>query len=348
MDRSQMVVANLRYQSSKGGKGFGKVRDLARYFQYRQDRDQHIPQEEGLERWVDHGLGNNFRQIAERCEAFKSEYVQAFFLVINPNPDLMALVPAEQQECFVKQLTESSLEAFFAERVLEVPEYSYAYHLRATLDAARRDNPHTHIILPGSYASWADGGRLPLYMNRGKGENHIALLHQVVEGQTERLLERYVGLDWERRFDAAHTPASIAEANTPPLNPQDWPLADPAALPEEAPHAQFTDSEGQSWQVWVATQEDVFAEDEHQVGFLLSGVNPAEEPRFVPRIVGLRREQAEAIADYMVTALVIEGAEVERVFQFAAQIGAMSEAERAQLFENSPSMSGNFSHELDL
>jgi hypothetical protein len=348
MDRSQMVVANLRYQSSKGGKGFGKVRDLARYFQYRQDRDQHIPQEERLERWVDHGLGNHFRQIAERCEAFKSEHVQAFFLVINPNPDLMMLVPAEQQERFVKQLTESSLEAFFAERGLEVPEYSYAYHLRATLDAARRDNPHTHVILPGSYASWADGGRLPLYMNRGKGENHIELLHQVVEGQTERLLERYVGLDWEQRFDAAHPPASPLEVSPTMLNPQDWPLTDSAALPEETPHAQFTDSEGQNWHVWVATQADVFAEDEHQVGFLLAGESLVEELRFVSRIAGLRRDQAEALAHYMVTALVIEGAEAEQVFYFAAQIGAMNEAERAQLFENTPSRSGNFGRELDL
>jgi hypothetical protein len=169
----------------------------------------------------------------------------------------------------------------------------------------------------------------------------------VVEGQTEQLLEHYVGLDWEQRFDAAHPPASPLEARSTMLNPQEWPLSDRAALPEEAPHAQFTDSEGQSWQVWVATQEDVFAEDEHQVGFLLAGGPMMEEPHFVPRITGLRREQAEALADYMVTALVIEGAEAERVFQFAAEISRMSKAERAQLFENSPSAWGNFGQELD-
>jgi hypothetical protein len=95
--------------------------------------------------------------------------VQAFFLVINPHPELMALVDKADQEVFVKTLTERSLDAFFTGRGLAVPEYSYAYHLRATLDAARRDNPHTHVILPGTYDSWADGGRLPLYMNRGGG-----------------------------------------------------------------------------------------------------------------------------------------------------------------------------------
>jgi hypothetical protein len=100
--------------------------------------------------------------------------------------------------------------------------------------------------------------------------------------------------------------------------------------------------------VWVATQADVFAEDEHQVGFLLAGGTQGEEPRFVPRIAGLHRDQAESLADYMLKALVIEGADVERVFQFAAEISTMSEAERAELFENSPSAPRHFGQELDL
>ena len=51
------------------------------------------------------GLGDNFQTIAAHCEAFKSEHVQAFTLVINPNPDLIAFIPEGQREDFVRQLT---------------------------------------------------------------------------------------------------------------------------------------------------------------------------------------------------------------------------------------------------
>ncbi len=321
-----MVVANLRYQSSQAGNSAGKVRDLARYFQYRQDRDQHRPQTHVLERWVDHGLGGNFRQIAERCEAYKSPHVQAFFLVINPHPELMALVDKADQEAFVKTLTERSLDAFFTGRGLAVPEYSYAYHLRATLDAARRDNPHTHVILPGTYDSWADGGRLPLYMNRGGRDNHIELLHRVVEQQAEQLLERYVGPDWEQHFDARHPPASPV----PLFNP----LEGSADHPDEPPHARFTDSQGQVWQTWVATRTDLFEDDTQQVGFLVTGSQPDAEPRFVPQVSQLAPAEADALAGYMRRLLLLEGAEVTGVFHFAAQLAAMRPDERAALFRD--------------
>lgn len=60
MDRKQRVIANVKYQSSKG-KGAGKLKGILRYIQYRDDKDGHIPQERGLERWGDHGLGATFR-----------------------------------------------------------------------------------------------------------------------------------------------------------------------------------------------------------------------------------------------------------------------------------------------
>ena len=203
MDRKQSIVANVRYQSSKG-KGATKLKGLLRYFQYRDDRNGHIPQAEGLERWVNHGLGNNFQAVAATCDLLKSEHVQAFTFVINPNPDVIQFVPAERREMFVKALTEATIETFFEERGIDGIQYSYAYHRRETTDKERagRDNPHTHVILPGTYDSWQDGERLPLYMNRNKRENHIELLHQVAQKQLDVLLERDIGWDWEQRYDA--------------------------------------------------------------------------------------------------------------------------------------------------
>jgi len=204
MDRKLSVVANVRYQSSKG-KGASKLKGLLRYVQYRDNRDDHSPQRDRAERWVDHGLGSNFQTIAANCEATKSEHVQAFTLVINPNPNLVALMPEERRVVFVQALTEATVDTFLAERGIEGLEYSYAIHQRETTDRVQpgRDNPHTHVILPGSYYSWQDGDRLPLYMNRNRRENDIELLHQIAQRQVELLLEHEVGFDWEQRYDLA-------------------------------------------------------------------------------------------------------------------------------------------------
>lgn len=208
----------MRYQTPKG-KGASKLKSLLRYFQYRNDRDGHIPQAQGLERWVNHGLGSNFQAVAATCDALKSEHVQAFTFVINPNPDLIQFVPEERREVFVKHLTEATIETFFEERGIDGIQYSYAYHRRETTDQdkAGRDNPHTHVVLPGTYDSWQDGTRLPLYMNRNKRENHIELLHQVAQQQIDLLLQREVGWDWEVGYDALLAErerlATIAVAN---------------------------------------------------------------------------------------------------------------------------------------
>jgi hypothetical protein len=204
MDRKLSVVANIRYQTAKG-KGASKLKGLLRYVQYRPNRDEHIPQRGQTERWVDHGLGDNFQTIAANCDATKSDHVQAFTVVITPNPDLMALVPEDRRVAFVQELTEATIDTFLAERRVEGLEYSYATHRRETTDPAHpgRDNPHTHVILPGSYYSWQDGERLPLYMNCNKDENQIEMLHHIAQKQIDRLLQREVSLDWEQRYDLA-------------------------------------------------------------------------------------------------------------------------------------------------
>ncbi|MHB8624622.1 MAG: hypothetical protein ACYDBJ_10690 [Aggregatilineales bacterium] len=226
MDRKLSVVANVRYQTPKG-KGASKLKRLLRYIQYRDDRDGHIPQQRGLERWTDHGLGDNFQTIATNCDAAKSDYVQAFTFVINPNPDLIALIPEDRRASFVEELTESTIDNFLAERGIEDLEYSYALHRRETTDAEDpgRDNPHTHVILPGTYFSWQDGDRLPLYMNRNKRENHIELLHQVAQQEIDRLLQQEIGRDWEQRYDlwtlereALRLLAEVTEPEPPPLD----------------------------------------------------------------------------------------------------------------------------------
>src|SRR5579871_4559367 len=263
MDRKQSVVANVRYQAA-ADRAAQRLKGLLRYVQYRDDRDGHIPQHYGLERWTDKGLGDNFQTIATRCEALKSAHVQAFTWVLNPNPDLVSLIPEHRRERFVRELTENTLDTFFEARGLDTPEYAYAIHHRATTDETLpgRDNPHAHVILPGTYDSWADGDRLPLYMNRNKRENHIELLHEVAQQQIVRLLQREIGLDWEQRYDSlieerAQLAAAISSAA---------PESD-TTVDDKAPHGFLRDEAGGTWKAWIATQ--VVSPTVSQVGLML-------------------------------------------------------------------------------
>jgi hypothetical protein len=292
MDRKLSVIANVKYQSPKG-KGAAQLKGLLRYIQYRDDRDGHIPQRRGLERWVDYGLGSNFQTIAANCEDFKSEHVQAFTWVINPNPDLMAFVAEKKREQFIRELTEATLEQFFEARELDVPEYAYAIHRRETGD--HRDNPHAHVILPGTYHSWADGSRLPLYMNRYKKENHIEMLHEAAQAQMDVLMQHYVGLDWEQQYDAL-----IAERQLP-IEPEIEvpPETISLIIPTIPPDAVLSMADDIKVQVWIGEQEDLFTE-KYRVGFICRWEEPeiGEQQQFLAPIDHLTYEQATAITSH--------------------------------------------------
>jgi len=47
----------------------------------------------------------------------------------------------------------------------------------------------------------AHGERVPLFFSRNRKENHVELLHGITEQKMSDLMDRYVGLDWERRYD---------------------------------------------------------------------------------------------------------------------------------------------------
>jgi len=72
-------------------------------------------------------------EIAERCDAYQSEHVLMFSLVINPQPDLIRMVLPEKREQFVKQLTERTMNDFFDARGIDTGvEWSAVLHHRQT------------------------------------------------------------------------------------------------------------------------------------------------------------------------------------------------------------------------
>lgn len=202
MDRKQVCVANVKYKKPGAG---NSTKNLLKYLTYREGRNQAaLKQEIGVDRWIDHGMGRTVAEIAQRCIDYQSQHVQVFTLVINPNPDLIAMVEPEHREQFVRELTEQTMTDYFPTRDIDTRvEYSICFHHRQTddLQSPGLHNPHCHVILPGTYYDDGFGARMPMYFNRNKQENHIDLLHQVTQNNTIELMERYVGPEWEQRFD---------------------------------------------------------------------------------------------------------------------------------------------------
>lgn len=236
MNAKQMCVANVQYKKPTANDA-KRQQGLLRYLTYRDGRYGHIQQEAGMGRWVDHGLGGSVREIAARCEDYKSDHVLAFTLVFNANPELLAMVPLAQREAFVKNLTETSLERFFEARGIEGGiEFAYVLHHRESENpqSPGLHDPHTHVVLPGSFFEEEAGERTPLYFSRNKQVNHIELLHRTTEQTLRDLMDRDVGRDWEQRFDQLEALREQQRTITKAL-----------------PHGQLPDERGRVWDAWI-------------------------------------------------------------------------------------------------
>lgn len=203
MDRKQMCVTNVKYKKPTQNEA-KRMKNLLKYLTYRDSRDDYVPQVSGMERWVDHGMGKSVTQIANTCEGYQSDHVLLFSLVVNPNPDLIHMVPHEQREAFVRQLTERTVEGFFDARGIDTGvEYSFVTHHRNTdgEQSPNQHDPHTHVVLPGTYYDADEGRRKPLYFSRNREVNHIDLLHDITQEKMAELMDRHAGRDWEQRYD---------------------------------------------------------------------------------------------------------------------------------------------------
>jgi hypothetical protein len=281
MDSKQMCVANVQYKKPSDD-GAKQSKNLLRYLTYRESRDEAARHVAGRERWVDHGMGGSVAEIAQRCDDLKSEHVLTFSLVMNPSPDLIAMVAPEEREQFVRQLTERVVDDFFEARGIDTGiEMSYVLHHRLTDDpqAPGLHDPHTHVVLPGTVYDEEHGQRVPLFFSRNRKVNHIEMLHDITEQTMVEQMERYVGPDWEQRYDEL---AAVREQER--------------AIAETEPHGVILDDKGESWNIWCGTRRT----DEQQtaVGFYRHYPAPTEDDpdalrlEFRPLVSGLSHEQA--------------------------------------------------------
>lgn len=207
MDRKLMCVSNVKYKKPTQQEG-KRMKNLLKYLTYRESRDEKARHAGGQERWMNRGMGQSATEIAEYCEAYQSEHVLLFSLVINPNVDLIRMVPSENREQFVKQLTERTMNNFFDTRGIDTGvEWSAVLHHRKTdgEEAPGQHNPHTHVVLPGTYYDADEGRRKPLYFSRNKNVDHIEMLHDVTQTNMVDLMDRYAGREWEQHYDELTT-----------------------------------------------------------------------------------------------------------------------------------------------
>ena len=283
MDRKQMCIANVQYKKPSANET-KRAKGLLGYLTYREGRNEGARQAAGRERWEDHGLGGSVTEVARNCEALKSQHVLLFSLVYNVNPDLMAMVEPAQREMFVRELTVQTTEALFEARGIDTGvEWAYVLHHRMTdnLESPSQHDPHTHVVLPGTVFDDDLGERVPLYFTRNKTVDHIAMLHSFTERQMEDQMERYVGLDWEQRYDAlqAKRTQQMIVANG-------------------EPHGTLTDGDT-DWEFWCGVRQT----DEHSSAagyYRYVPLNETEaELQFRPLVLGLDHDQANLLARLM-------------------------------------------------
>jgi hypothetical protein len=276
-----MCVSNLRYKRPTADEG-KRMKQLLGYLTYRDSRDKGVKLVAGQERWVDHGMGGSVAEIAQRCDDLRSQHVLTFSLVVNPNPQLVAMIPHEQREQFVRELTERTVDGFFEARGLDTGcEYSYVLHHRDSDDpqSPGMHNPHTHVVLPGTVWSEEHGERINLYFSQSKKVDHIEMLHDVTEQHMADLLDRYVGLDWEQRYDALET-----------LREEQKQIA------ETEPHGYHISEDGIEIPFWSGVRQ--MDEENCAVGYYMPFADEDGEVsiQFRPVAVGLDRQYAERLS----------------------------------------------------
>ncbi|MCC7208152.1 MAG: hypothetical protein IT323_12660 [Anaerolineae bacterium] len=319
MDRKQMCVANVRYKRPTADEA-KRMKNLLGYLTYRDSRDQGAKMVVGQDRWVDRGLGKSVADIAHRCDDLRSKHVLAFSLVINPNPQLTAMIAAHRREQFVRELTEKTVADFFEARGLDTGcEMSYVLHHRLSDDpqAPGLTDPHTHVVLPGTVFSEEHGERVPLYFSQNKKVDHIAMLHAATEKNMAHLLERYIGPDWEQRFD--HLEAVREQQRR---------------IVEQPPHGKMPhekDAETE-WNVWCGVRR---TDERHTaLGYYRGYSVPTEDDpdavrlEFRPLVSGLRHDEADVLARYFARTM---NGDARMLHALAEQLKALRAGERAGL-----------------
>jgi hypothetical protein len=234
--KKHALVCNLMYKLDNA-LGRGDLVRLLKYVQYRDDRDQHIPQMDGIERWHDRGLGDNYRTISKRCshlaeDQANCDHVLARMLVVSPHPDLVAALPQRLRKTALRDVTETMIERYFEANDLPTPEYSFVIHNPQTETGQQR--LHSHVFFPATVPDLE--GRRMYALRRPQ----MPLFHEVRDRAITEVWTRLLGRERVAELDRA----LLTEAEKSKQSEQ----------PVKAEHAQETAREMDELDRWFGLQ----------------------------------------------------------------------------------------------
>ena len=223
------MITNLKfvYKNQKG-----KLTGLLKYFQHRDDKagHTHIPQvgEDGkpIERWVDQGLGQHYRDILANSQALATsgmkQDVGARLMVVAPEINLMHAIDEDRRVAVLEELTETTLEGWFEKMNLPTAEFSYVAHesepSEARPDGRTKDEGeeksylHTHVVLAATVP-----GLESERQNYRVYERHISQLHEAGREALERIWTRELG---QEKFSELQAELSERDARQRELDQQ--------------------------------------------------------------------------------------------------------------------------------
>ena len=203
---------------SLGFKPRGEMKPLRGLLRYLQYRDGSLRREAFLEtgrypegvsdsaqpanreaRWVDRGMGEGYREIANRAYDWQARRTLARTWVISPDPELMAHVPDAQRFDLVRRVTEQTVERWYSDNGWGTAEYSYVLHdKRRAQDGLQM--VHAHVITPATVRVDEAGelGRIDHVVKKA----HIRDLHHTAAEAFEQELGRVLGRDRAREVIA--------------------------------------------------------------------------------------------------------------------------------------------------
>lgn len=215
--KKMALVCNLMYKPDSDGARRDLV-GLLKYVQYRDDRDNHIPQQAGLDRWFERGLGHHHRAIARRLMTIAGDKrnkddVLVRMMVVSPHPDLMAALPEHQRRRALAELTDTMMERYFENAGLTVPEYAFVIHDPATENDQQR--LHAHVMFPATVPGVA--GRQAYDLRRQQMPDFHTARDQAITDVMTRYLgeDRVAELDAHLMTESEKRAAQKARANDP-------------------------------------------------------------------------------------------------------------------------------------
>jgi hypothetical protein len=199
-----IIIASLGFKKRGQVKA---LRDLCKYLQYRDGsvrRDAFLGEEhrypDGLSdyiapqhrdrKWVDRGMGETYKQIANHAFDWQGKRTLARTWVISPDPELMKHVPEEWRFDVVRNVTERTVERWYSANGWGQAEYSYVIHDKHRV-ADGEQMVHAHVITPATIRVDEAGelGRIDHYVSRP----HIRDLHRTAAATFEQELGRVLG-----------------------------------------------------------------------------------------------------------------------------------------------------------